>query len=52
MLGLLKQHDKSSSRDCTHDVVLYPQNGDRVVAIYYVTLLQPMYSLIYWTDRG
>ena len=27
-----------------HYVMLYPQNGDRIVAIDYVTLLHPMYT--------
>jgi len=29
----------------THYAVLYPQNGDRIVTIDYVTSFHPMYSL-------
>ena len=41
---LFKQHDNSSPLDSTHYAMLYPQNGDRIVAIYFVTSFHPMYS--------
>jgi len=40
---LFKQHDKYSPVNSTHCAMLYPQNGDRVVAIDSVTLLHPVY---------
>ena len=40
---LFKYHDKSSPLDSTHYAVLYPQNGDRIVAIDRVTSLHPVY---------
>jgi len=39
---LFKQHDKSSSVNSTHYAMLYPQNGDYIVAIDSVTLLHSM----------
>ena len=41
---LFKQHDKSSPLNSTHYAVLYPQNGDHIVAIDSVTSLHTMYS--------
>ena len=41
---LVKQHDKSSPVNSTHHDMLYPQHGDRIVAIGYVTALHPVYS--------
>jgi len=38
--------DKSSPFNRTHYVVLYPQNGDRVVTIDAVTSLHPVYSSV------
>ena len=35
---LFKEHDKSSTLDFIHYAKLYPQNGDRIVAIDSVTL--------------
>jgi len=40
---LYEKHDKSSSFKSTHCVALYPQNGDRMLTIGYVTSLHPMY---------
>jgi len=40
---LCKQHDKSSPRNSTNCTVLYPQNGDSIVAVDFVTLFHPMY---------
>jgi len=37
------EHAKSSPLNSTHYVVLYPQNGDRIVAIDSVTSLHPVY---------
>ena len=34
---LFEQHTKSSPLDSTHNTVLYPQNGDRIVTTDYVT---------------
>jgi len=42
---LFRWHDKSSPFNSTHHVVLYPQNGDRIVTIYYVTSLHPVYTV-------
>jgi len=36
---LFEQHDKSSPFNSRHYVVLYPQNGDRIVTIASVTSL-------------
>ena len=41
--NLFEQHDKSSPFISTHYVVLYPQNGDRIVTIDFVTSLHPVY---------
>jgi len=41
---LFKQHDKSSSVNSTHYAMLYPQNGDYIVAIDSVTSLHPMHT--------
>jgi len=41
---LFKQHDKSLPLNYTHYAMLYPQNGDRIVATDSVTSLHPMYS--------
>jgi len=41
---LFKQHDKSSPLSSTHYAMLYPQNGDRIVTIDFVTSLHPVYS--------
>jgi len=35
---------KSQPLNSTHYAVLYPQNGDRIVTIDYVTSLHPMYT--------
>jgi len=40
---LFKSHDTSSPLNSTHYAKLYPQNGDRVVAIDSVTSLHRMY---------
>jgi len=40
---LSEQHDKSSSFNRTYYVVLYPQNGDRIVTIDSVTSFHPVY---------
>jgi len=40
---LFKQHDKYSPLNSTHCAKLYPQNGDRVVAIDSVTSFHPVY---------
>jgi len=37
---------KSSPFNSTHYVVLYPQNGDRIVTIDSVTSFHPMYTLM------
>ena len=44
---LCKQHDKSSVLNSTHYAVLYPQNGDRIVATDSVTSVHPMYRPAY-----
>ena len=41
---LFKQHDKSSPLNSIHYAMLYPQNGDRIVAVDYVTSLYLMYN--------
>jgi len=41
---LFEQHDKSLLFKSTHYIALYPQNGDRIVAIDSMTLLHPVYS--------
>jgi len=41
---LFKQHEKYSSLNSTHYATLYPQNGDRIVAIEPVTSRHPVYS--------
>jgi len=38
---LFEQHDKSLLFKSTHYIALYPQNGDRIVAIDSMTLLHP-----------
>ena len=40
---LFEKHVKSSPFNSTHYVVLYPQNGDRIVTIDSVTSLRPVY---------
>ena len=42
---LFKQHDISSPLNSAHYAMLYPQNGDRIVAVYFVTSIHPMYKL-------
>jgi len=42
-----EQHDKSSPLNSTHYAVFYPQNGDRVVAIDFVTSFHPMYERVH-----
>jgi len=39
---LFKQHDNSSPLNSTHYAMLYPQNGDRIVAVHFVTSFHPM----------
>jgi len=39
-----EQHDKSSPFNSAHYIVLYPQNGDRIVTTDSVTSLHPMYT--------
>ena len=41
---MCRQCEKSSPFNSTHYIVLYPQNGDRIVTIYSVTSLHPVYS--------
>ena len=48
--NLFEQHDKSSHFNSAHCVVLYPQNGDRIVTIDSVTSLHPMYTVYYNTQ--
>ena len=51
---LFEMHDKSSPFNSTLYIVLYPQNGDRIVTIDSVTSLHPIcihYSL-FWEYRG
>ena len=36
---LFEKHDKSSPFNSTHYIVLYPQNGDRIVTANSVTAL-------------
>jgi len=43
-LILFEQDAKSSLFNSTHHIVLYPQNGDRIVTIDSVTSLHPVYS--------
>ena len=43
-LILFEQDAKSSLFNSTHHMVLYPQNGDRIVTIDSVTSLHPVYS--------
>ena len=40
---LIEKRDKSSPFNSTYYVVLYPQNGDPIVTIDYVTLLHPVH---------
>jgi len=42
---LFKHYSKSSPLNSTHYAMLYPQNGDRIVAIDSVTLLHPVCSI-------
>ena len=46
-----KQHNKSSPLNSTHYVVLYPQNGGRIVTMDSVTSLHPMYIAIFRFSR-
>jgi len=48
---LFKYHEKSSPLNSTHYAVLYPQNGDRIVAIDSVPSLNHMYSDVAKTKR-
>jgi len=41
---LFKQHDNSSPLNSTHYAMLYPQNGDRIVAVDFVTSFHPVYN--------
>jgi len=43
---LFKQHDNSSTLNYTHYAyaMLYPQNGDRIAAVDFVTSFHPMYN--------
>jgi len=41
---LFKYHDKSSPLNSTDYAMLYPQIGDRIVAIESVTSVHPMYT--------
>jgi len=41
---LFKQHNKFSPLNSAHYAMLYPQNGDHIVAIDSVTSLHTMYS--------
>ena len=43
---LFGEHDKSLPFNSTHYVVLYPQNGGRIVTIESVTSPRPMYIYI------
>ena len=40
---LFKEHHEASLYNCTHYAMLYPQNGDRIVAVDSVTSLHPAY---------
>jgi len=42
---LFKQHDTSSPLNSTHYAMLYPQNGDCIVAIDSMTSLHPTMAL-------
>jgi len=42
---LFKHYSKSSPLNSAHYAMLYPQNGDRTVAIDSVTSLHPVYSI-------
>ena len=44
MSRIFSRPDKSSPFNSTHYVVLYPQNGDRIVTIESVTSLHPMHA--------
>jgi len=49
---VFKQHDKSLPLNAAHYVMLYPQDGDRSVAIDTVTSLHPVYSISYRIVAG
>ena len=49
---LFKQHDKSSPLNSTHYAILYPQNGDHIVATDFVTALHPIYSRMHLGDES
>jgi len=42
---LFEEHDKSFPFNSMHYIVLYPQNGDRIVTIDSVTSLHPIYYI-------
>ena len=42
---LFKQHDNSAPLNSIHYTTLYPQNGDRIVVVGFVTSFHPMYSI-------
>jgi len=49
---LFKEQDKSSPLNSAHYAMLYPQNGDRIMAIDSVTSLNPMCSIRTTAVRG
>jgi len=49
---LFEQHDESSPFNSTQYIVLYPQNGDRIVIIDSVTSLHSMYWSASRLDGG
>jgi len=44
---LIKRHDKSSPLNSTHYAMLYPQNGDHIVAIDSVTTSPNSFTLYF-----
>jgi len=42
---LFKQHDNTSPLNSTLYAMSYPQNGDHIVAVDFMTSFHPMYSL-------
>ena len=46
---LFEEHDKSSPFNSTHYIVLYPQNGNRIVTTDSVTSLSGAQTSSIWT---
>ena len=49
---LFEQHNKTSPFNSTHCIVLYPQNGDRIVTTDSATPLHPVIVDIQWYNKA